>query len=190
MTMTEVKYGQGVSDVRVSLVSYATQFVGNPYVWGGTSLTRRSGLFRICSDLYMRNMASHFHTHPELHRQDAERRSVLRRHSREIFSSTATAAGINHVGYLYRRRSVWYMQVHRRPESRSLGCIVIRTPVMCCARVELGSNKILAFTTETYLCYNSWSMSFSPYSVDGHSDLLLSIMRKTGDQIIRRTNTC
>lgn len=39
-TMTEVRYGQGVSDVRVSLVSYATQFVGNPYVWGGTSLTR------------------------------------------------------------------------------------------------------------------------------------------------------
>ena len=39
-TMTEVRYGQGISDVRVSLVSYATQFVGNPYVWGGTSLTR------------------------------------------------------------------------------------------------------------------------------------------------------
>lgn len=40
MTMTEVRYGQGVSDVRVDLVSYACQFVGNPYVWGGTSLTR------------------------------------------------------------------------------------------------------------------------------------------------------
>jgi len=39
MTMTEVKYGQGVSDVRVDLVGYACQFVGNPYVWGGTSLT-------------------------------------------------------------------------------------------------------------------------------------------------------
>lgn len=39
MTMTEVRFGQGVSDVRVSLVQYATQFVGNPYVWGGTSLT-------------------------------------------------------------------------------------------------------------------------------------------------------
>lgn len=39
MTMTEVRYGQGVSDVRVSMVQYATQFVGNPYVWGGTSLT-------------------------------------------------------------------------------------------------------------------------------------------------------
>lgn len=40
MNMTEVKYGQGVSDVRVDLVSYACQFVGNPYVWGGTSLTK------------------------------------------------------------------------------------------------------------------------------------------------------
>lgn len=39
MTMTEVRYGQGVSDVRVSLVQFATQFVGKPYVWGGTSLT-------------------------------------------------------------------------------------------------------------------------------------------------------
>lgn len=39
MTMTEVKYGQGVSDVRVDIVNYACQFVGNPYVWGGTSLT-------------------------------------------------------------------------------------------------------------------------------------------------------
>lgn len=39
-TMTELKYGQGISNARVSLVAYATQFVGNPYVWGGTSLTK------------------------------------------------------------------------------------------------------------------------------------------------------
>ena len=38
-TITEVKYGDGVSDVRVSLVQYALSFVGNRYVWGGTSLT-------------------------------------------------------------------------------------------------------------------------------------------------------
>lgn len=38
-TYSEVKYGDGVSDVRVSLVQYALQFVGNRYVWGGTSLT-------------------------------------------------------------------------------------------------------------------------------------------------------
>lgn len=39
VTLTELMYGQGVSDVRVSLVQYAKQFIGNPYVWGGTSLT-------------------------------------------------------------------------------------------------------------------------------------------------------
>ncbi len=40
MTMSELRYGSGVSDVRVSLVNYAMQFIGNPYVWGGTSLTK------------------------------------------------------------------------------------------------------------------------------------------------------
>lgn len=40
MTMTEIRYGEGVSDVRVDIVQYACQFVGNRYVWGGTSLTK------------------------------------------------------------------------------------------------------------------------------------------------------
>ena len=40
LTMTEARYGVGVSDVRVDLVEYALEFVGNPYVWGGTSLTK------------------------------------------------------------------------------------------------------------------------------------------------------
>lgn len=39
MTPEEARFGTGVTDVRSSLVSFATQFVGNPYVWGGTSLT-------------------------------------------------------------------------------------------------------------------------------------------------------
>ncbi len=40
ITMTELLYGEGVSNVRVDLVEYAKQFLGNPYVWGGTSLTK------------------------------------------------------------------------------------------------------------------------------------------------------
>ncbi len=40
MTLKELKYGQGMSDIRVSLVNYGMQFIGNPYVWGGTSLTK------------------------------------------------------------------------------------------------------------------------------------------------------
>jgi hypothetical protein len=39
LNMTEFLYGSGVSDVRVELCEYAKQFLGNPYVWGGTSLT-------------------------------------------------------------------------------------------------------------------------------------------------------
>ena len=39
MTLAEARYGAGVSETRISLCDYALQFVGNPYVWGGTSLT-------------------------------------------------------------------------------------------------------------------------------------------------------
>lgn len=38
-SVQELENGTGVSDTRVSLVQYALQFVGNRYVWGGTSLT-------------------------------------------------------------------------------------------------------------------------------------------------------
>ncbi len=40
ITMKELYYGSGISDTRVKLVEYAKQFVGNPYVWGGISLTK------------------------------------------------------------------------------------------------------------------------------------------------------
>lgn len=39
-TITEIRYGDGVSDIRVEICDYAMQFIGNPYVWGGTSLTK------------------------------------------------------------------------------------------------------------------------------------------------------
>ncbi len=40
VSMKELAYGQGVSDTRIDLVNYAKKFLGNPYVWGGTSLTK------------------------------------------------------------------------------------------------------------------------------------------------------
>ena len=50
VTMTELLYGQGVSDVRVDICQYAKEFIGNPYVWGGTSLTKGGGLLRLCDE--------------------------------------------------------------------------------------------------------------------------------------------
>ncbi len=38
-TLDELRYGGEISDVRIDLVNYALQFVGNRYVWGGNSLT-------------------------------------------------------------------------------------------------------------------------------------------------------
>lgn len=40
VTLTELLYGGGVSNLRVDLVQFAKKHVGNPYVWGGTSLTK------------------------------------------------------------------------------------------------------------------------------------------------------
>ena len=40
LTISEVMYGAGVSDVRMALSNFAKQYIGNPYVWGGTSLTK------------------------------------------------------------------------------------------------------------------------------------------------------
>ncbi|MBR3635554.1 MAG: C40 family peptidase [Lachnospiraceae bacterium] len=40
ITMTELLYGEGVSDVRVEICQYAKEFLGNRYVWGGSSLTK------------------------------------------------------------------------------------------------------------------------------------------------------
>lgn len=40
VALTELQTSSGVSDKCVSIVEYAKQFLGNPYVWGGTSLTK------------------------------------------------------------------------------------------------------------------------------------------------------
>ena len=38
-TLTSIKTGTPSGEVRNAILEYASQFVGNPYVWGGTSLT-------------------------------------------------------------------------------------------------------------------------------------------------------
>ncbi len=55
LTLTEVKYGKGVSDVRMSVVEYALQFVGGKYVWGGSTL----GVGVDCSGFTMRILGAY-----------------------------------------------------------------------------------------------------------------------------------
>lgn len=40
LTIMEYHYGKGVTDIQMEVCEYAKQFVGNPYRWGGTSLTK------------------------------------------------------------------------------------------------------------------------------------------------------
>ncbi len=95
MTITESRYGKGVSDVRVSLVNYACQFIGNPYVWGGTSLTKGAD----CSGFTMKIFAKYGISLPH-------KASAQATHGKKISSSEAKpgdlffysdGGGINHV---------------------------------------------------------------------------------------------
>lgn len=55
MTLSEARYGEGVSDVRQAVCDFALQYVGNRYVWGGTSLTNGVD----CSGFTMQVMAQY-----------------------------------------------------------------------------------------------------------------------------------
>ncbi len=67
VTMKELRYGQGVSDKRVNLVNYSKQFLGNPYVWGGTSLTKGCD----CSGYVMQIFKKFGYSLPRTSRQQA-----------------------------------------------------------------------------------------------------------------------
>lgn len=94
-TMTEIKAGEGYSDVRVACVSYATQFVGNPYVWGGTSLTNGAD----CSGFTMSVMAKYGVYLPHSSRAQANcgtRVSASEAQPGDLFFY-GSGKGINHV---------------------------------------------------------------------------------------------
>lgn len=51
-TLTSVKSGVPGPEVRESLVEFASQFIGNPYIWGGTSLTEGADCSGFVQSIY------------------------------------------------------------------------------------------------------------------------------------------
>lgn len=51
-TLTSIKPGDSKSGIRQSLLEFAAQFVGNPYVWGGTSLTNGADCSGFAQSVY------------------------------------------------------------------------------------------------------------------------------------------
>lgn len=65
-----------------SVVDYAYQFLGNPYVWGGTSLTNGADCSGFVQSVYA-HLESASQGHP-MNREQRGMRSAMQRHSREI----------------------------------------------------------------------------------------------------------
>lgn len=95
ITMTELLYGQGVSDVRVDLCQYAKQFLGNPYVWGGTSLTKGAD----CSGFVLSVFAKYGVTLPHSSRAQANSGTTINASELQAGDLIFYAKGgtINHV---------------------------------------------------------------------------------------------
>ncbi len=51
-TLTSTKPGLPSGEIRRSMIEYAAQFVGNPYVWGGTSLTKGADCSGFVQSIY------------------------------------------------------------------------------------------------------------------------------------------
>ena len=67
---------------RQAVVDYACQFIGNPYVWGGTSLTNGADCSGFVQSVYA-HLVYPFQEHPQ-HREVRDTQYPIRRHSREI----------------------------------------------------------------------------------------------------------
>lgn len=114
-TIEQVKYGDGVSDVRTSVVSYALQFVGNRYVWGGTSL--ENGVD--CSGFTMRILGKYGISLPHSSKAQPSygTKSVHLKQSREIYSSTEVE-GVSHMLQFISETDRLYMPATSVMESR------------------------------------------------------------------------
>lgn len=114
-TIEQVKYGDGVSDVRASVVSYALQFVGNRYVWGGTSL--ENGID--CSGFTMRILGKYGISLPHSSKAQPSygTKSVHLKQSREIYSSTEVE-GVSHMLQFISETDRLYMPATSVMESR------------------------------------------------------------------------
>lgn len=115
-TIEQVKYGDGVSDVRASVVSYALQFVGNRYVWGGTSLEKGVD----CSGFTMRILGKYGISLPHSSRAQPSygKKSVHLKQSRVIYSSTEVE-GVSHMSQFISETDRLYMPATSVMESRS-----------------------------------------------------------------------
>ncbi len=127
MNLTELKYGQGVSDVRVNLVNYAKQFIGNPYVWGGTSLTKGADCSGYVQAIYRKYGIS-------LPRTSAAQSTVGKKISAseaqpgDLFFYAKSGGRISHVGIYIGNGQI--VNAHSRKTGIRINSAYYRTPAI------------------------------------------------------------
>ncbi len=127
MNLTELKYGEGVSDVRVNLVNYAKQFIGNPYVWGGTSLTKGADCSGYVQSIYRKYGIS-------LPRTSAAQSTVGKKISPseaqpgDLFFYAKSRGRISHVGIYIGNGQI--VNAHSRKTGIRINSAYYRTPAV------------------------------------------------------------
>ncbi len=127
MNLTELKYGEGVSDVRVNLVNYAKQFIGNPYVWGGTSLTHGADCSGYVQSIYRKYGIS-------LPRTSAAQSTVGKKISAseaqpgDLFFYAKSGGRISHVGIYIGNGQI--VNAHSRKTGIRINSAYYRTPAV------------------------------------------------------------
>lgn len=139
LNMSEFLFGEGVSDVRVSLCEYAKEFLGNPYVWGGTSLTKVLTVQDMFS-VSLENMDIHCLIHPE-HRLIWEQRLHLLKQNPVIWYFIQKVAGLTMLRFISVVDRL-FMQVARNMVFVLPVCITVHLP-QC---VELFRIDVLTIT--------------------------------------------
>lgn len=128
LTMTEVRFGRGVTDAGVDVASRAIQYVGNPYVYGGTSLTRGTDCSGFTMLLYSKYGISMSHSARAQSRMGTAVRISELRPGDLVFY--AQGGGINHVAIYIGGGQVCHASNPRN--GIIISSLYYRTPV--CAR--------------------------------------------------------
>lgn len=128
-SMEEIQYGSGVSSTRANLINYAKQFLGNPYVWGGTSLTRGTD----CSGFTRGIYAKYGISLPRVSRDQARGGTRVSTSSLKagdlVFYGNSSSGYINHVAIYIGNGKI--IHASNRRDGIKISNMYYRTPVKC-----------------------------------------------------------
>jgi uncharacterized protein YgiM (DUF1202 family) len=129
VSMEELELGTGVSSLRANLVSKAKQYLGNPYVYGGTSLT--NGID--CSGFTQAIYAKFGYYIPRVSRDQARSGNTISKSNLRagdlVFYGNSSSGYISHVAIYIGNGQV--IHASNRRDDIKISSLNYRTPIKC-----------------------------------------------------------